>query len=114
VKAAVRAAGTSLAVRDQSTSDGLELAALAREAGVHPELVRRLVALGVLDPAPGRRANGPVFGRAAAARLARAMRLRRDLGLNYAGALLAGELLDRIELLELRLRRYESVDPKRR
>ena len=42
------------------------------------------------------------------------MRLRRDLGLNYAGALLAGELLDRIDLLEQRLRRYELADPKRR
>ena len=43
----------------------------------------------------------------AAARLARAARLRRDLGLNYAGALLACDLLDRIAELEARLRRYE-------
>ena len=58
-----------------------------------------------LDPvAPGLR---PLAG-AAAARLARALRLRRDLGLNYAGALLACDLLERIDELERRLRRYET------
>jgi hypothetical protein len=31
------------------------------------------------------------------------MRLRRDLGLNYAGAVLASELLSRIDDLEQRL-----------
>ena len=36
------------------------------------------------------------------------MRLRRDLGLNYAGALLACDLLARIDDLEARLRLYEQ------
>jgi hypothetical protein len=79
---------------------------IAREAGVHPDLVRRFVALGLLDRRP--------FPRDAARRIARASRLRRDLGLDYAGALLASELLDRIEQLEERLRRYEAVDGDRR
>ena len=39
--------------------------------------------------------------------LARAMRLRRDLGVNLAGALLACDLLERIDELEARLRLYE-------
>jgi hypothetical protein len=116
VTAAVRPVETRLVVRDPR--DGSvrprELEALAREAGVHPDLVRRLLALGLLDPSPGGRATRTAFPRDAAPRLARAMRLRRDLGLNYAGALLAGELLDRIDLLEQRLRRYELADPKRR
>jgi chaperone modulatory protein CbpM len=43
-----------------------------------------------------------------AARIARAARLRRDLGLNYAGAVLACELLARIDELQRRLSRYES------
>jgi hypothetical protein len=72
-----------------------EIEALAREAGLHPELVRRFIRLGLLEPAP--------FRRDAAARLARAARLRRDLGLNYAGAVLACELLARIEELQARL-----------
>jgi hypothetical protein len=99
----------TLVVRSVRVGDGVEVDALAREAGVHPELVRRLVALGLLDPPYGRR-----FPRDAAPRIARAVRLRSDLGLNYAGALLAGELLDRIEQLEQRLRRYEAFDGRRR
>ena len=76
----------------------LALEAFAREADMHPDLVRAFVALGLVDGT----------GRRAAARLARAARLRRDLGLNYAGAVLASELLDRIDELQARLRRYET------
>jgi hypothetical protein len=71
----------------------VEIEALARESGLHPEVVRRFVRLGLLETP---------FPRDAAARLARARRLRRDLGLNYAGAVLACELLARIEELESR------------
>jgi hypothetical protein len=102
----VRRRGTALT----APRDGFRLEAVAREAGVHPELVRRLVALGVLDvPGSTSRDRGLLWADAGA-RVARAIRLRRDLGLNYAGALLAGSLLDRIELLEQRLRRYEPAD----
>jgi hypothetical protein len=83
------------------------LDALAREAGLHPDLVRRLVALGLLERAGGT-AAAPLYARGAAARLTRAARLRRDLGLSYAGAVLACELLERIDELEARLRRYET------
>ena len=79
----------------------VEIEVLAREAGLHPDLVARLIQLGVLD--------APLFPRDAAARLARVTRLRRDLGLNYAGAILAVQLLARIDELEQRLRRYESL-----
>ena len=99
----------TLVLREGFVRDGVELEVLAREAGVHPELVRRLVALGFLGAPHGRS-----FPRDAAPRIARAVRLRTDLGLNYAGALLATELLDRIELLEQRLRRYEPADGRRR
>jgi hypothetical protein len=95
VSTTVRPLETRLTVHTRSVRS-LELDTLARDAGVHPELLRRLVSLGFGDPLPG-----PL-------QLRRAIRLRRDLGLNYAGALLAGELLDRIDELERRLRRYES------
>lgn len=81
----------------------LRLDALAREAGIHPDLVRRLVALGLIEPAGGT-ATTPLFRRRDAPLLARAMRLRRDLGLNYPGAVLACELLARIDEYERRLR----------
>jgi hypothetical protein len=87
--------GTTLVSR---STYPIEVRVLAREAGVHPDLVRRFVALGLLEPYP----------RDAAARIARAARLRRDLGLNWAGAVLACELLERIDELERRLRRYEE------
>jgi chaperone modulatory protein CbpM len=81
-----------------------DTAALARRAGLHPELVRRLIRLGAIDP---RRLD-------AAATLARVTRLRRDLGLNYAGAILACDLLARIDELETRLSRYEPPRPTQR
>jgi hypothetical protein len=76
----------------------VELRAVARESGVHPDLVRHFIAWGLLEGEPSGEAP---------ARLARAARLRRDLGLNYAGAVLACELLARIDELERRLSRYE-------
>jgi hypothetical protein len=92
--------GTRLATRGGGLI-GIEL--LAREAGVHPELVRRLLGLGLIAPGGGTRAS-PLFDRGDAALIARAARLRRDLGLNYAGAVLACELLARIDELEQRQR----------
>jgi hypothetical protein len=79
---------------------------LARESGLHPDVVGKLVRLGALE-ASGTRA-APLYARSGAARLAQAMRLRRDLGLNYEGALLACDLLARIADLEARLRLYEQ------
>jgi MerR HTH family regulatory protein len=91
----------------------IEIEVLAEEAGMHPEVVRRLVRLGVVEPAGGT-AQAPLFPRDAAARLARVARLRRDLGLNYAGAILASQLLARIDDLEERLSRYEPRTNRKR
>jgi hypothetical protein len=55
------------------------------------------VRLGLVDPSAA----------GAAATLAQAARLRRDLGVGYGGAVLACQLLARIDELEARLRRYE-------
>ena len=57
------------------------------------------MALGLLEPRGGTGA-APLFALQDAPLLSRAMRLRRDLGVNYAGAVLASELLGRIEELE--------------
>jgi hypothetical protein len=97
----------TLIVRERSVG-ARSIDQLSREAGVHPELVRRLVSLGFLDPVPAQPSALD------AARIARAVRLRRDLGLNYAGAILAGELLDRIDELERRLRLQEPGTRTRR
>lgn len=98
----------ALAVAPPSPRDATELSLelVARRAGLHPELVRRLVALGAIEPVAGTSA-APRFAPDATSRVARLTRLRRDLGLNWAGALLALDLLARIDALEARLARYE-------
>jgi hypothetical protein len=67
---------------------------------IGPPGASRTVELDVL----AREAGAAPFPRDAAARLAKASRLRQDLGLNYAGAVLACELLARIDALEPRRR----------
>jgi hypothetical protein len=91
--------GTRLATRGLGL---LRIDELSRQAGLQPALVQRLFALGLIEPDGGTAAS-PLFRRSAALALRRAVRLRRDLGLNYAGAVLATELLARIDELERRL-----------
>ncbi|HET6173737.1 MAG TPA: chaperone modulator CbpM [Gaiellales bacterium] len=102
----IRPRGTRLVHRAVGTGRLVELEVLAREAELHPDLVLRFVQLGLVEPRIGPDAV-PRYPRDAAARLARASRLRRDLALNYAGAVLVAELLARIDELERRLSRYE-------
>lgn len=90
-------------------AEPVELSILAREAGVETATVSRFVALGLIEPIGGS-PDQPLFARDAAALLASAARLRRDLGLNSAGAALACELLVRIERLEVRLEAAGQLD----
>ena len=87
--------------RDDAFERPIELAVVARRAGLRVSVVRRYVALGLLEPSGGTR-TAPLFDPGSAGRVAKADRLRRDLGLNSAGAVLACELLDRIRDLESR------------
>jgi len=80
----------------------VELTVVARQAGVRLVHVRRYLEFGLFEPQPAPATATPRFNPAVAARVARAERLRRDLGLNYAGAVLVCELLDRISELETR------------
>ncbi|WP_109524607.1 MULTISPECIES: chaperone modulator CbpM [Nocardia] len=84
---------------------GLRLDEFSRRCGLHPNMVRRLVALGLLDGV--RDVTGELrFEPSAVAVVARIQRLRSGLGLNYAAIGLVLDLLDRIEELE--------ADPRRR
>jgi hypothetical protein len=81
----------------------LSLDAVARRSGLHPDLIRRFVALGLID-AERDAAGRLVFDPTAPAVLARIQRLRTGLCLNYASIGLVLDLLDRISLLEAALR----------
>src|SRR4051812_12887931 len=81
----------------------LDLESFARAADMHPDLVRRLVVLGLLDSARG--AGGQLwFVPSQLAAAARLQRLRRGFALNYAALGLVVDLLDRIADLETSLR----------
>jgi len=81
----------------------LDLEAFARATATHPDLIRRLVALGLVEAA--RDAAGRLwFPPNQLAVVARIQRLRAGLALNYAAVGLVIDLLDRITELEAALR----------
>jgi len=88
---------------DLAAEETVELTVVARQAGVKIVHVRRYLEFGLIELHSATAPDASRFAPSSAARVARAERLRRDLGLNYAGAVLACELLDRISELEGRL-----------
>jgi chaperone modulatory protein CbpM len=86
----------------RATVPGLSVERFAAAAGLHPDMVTRLVALGLLDACPG--PAGPVLPATQVARAARIVRLRAGLGLNYTAVGVVLDLLDRIDELEAALR----------
>ncbi|NUP30029.1 MAG: MerR family transcriptional regulator [Nocardia sp.] len=86
---------------------GLSPDTFAERTGLHPDLARKLVALGLLDAHRG--AGGELsFEPSAVAHAARIQRLRTGLGLNYSAIGLVLDLLDRIEELEAASRRRRT------
>jgi chaperone modulatory protein CbpM len=81
----------------------LNLEAFARATHAHPDLIRRLVALGLLDA--DRDGTGELwFAPSQVTALGRVQRLRAGFTLNYAAVGLVIDLLDRISDLEAALR----------
>jgi chaperone modulatory protein CbpM len=83
--------------------DRLGLATVARRSGLHPDLVRRYVALSLLDAWTDDRGR-LWFPPGTVATIARIQRLRAGLSLNYAAIGVVLDLLDRIAALETALR----------
>jgi hypothetical protein len=84
----------------------------ARNCGLHPELVRRFVALGLV-PAVRDQDGALWFPPRAIAEVARLQRLRAALPLNWAALGLVVDLLDRITELETLLRISGHTEPVR-
>ena len=80
----------------------LDLETFARAAAVHPDLIRRLVALGLVD-ADRDTAGELWFSPAQLRAVARIQRLRAGFALNYTAIGLVTDLLDRIAVLEAAL-----------
>jgi chaperone modulatory protein CbpM len=81
----------------------LSLEEFAVLSGLHPDLIRRLVALGLIE-AHRDTAGALWVSRSELAEVARMQRLRAGFALNYAAIGLVTDLLDRIAVLEAALR----------
>jgi len=84
----------------------LTLAELSRACAMHAEWVMELVEEGIIEPS-GREVSQWRFAPPALYRARTVRNLQRDLGVNLSGAALALELLEEIESLRTRLRRFE-------
>ena len=82
----------------------LDLDEFAAAAGIHPELIRRFVTLGILDASPDL-AGRLWFAPSQLAAVARIQRLRAGFALNYAAIGLVTDLLDQIAALQTASRR---------
>ena len=83
----------------------LTLDEVAGRCGLSPALIRRMVAVGAIDPAEG---YEEVFEPGVIRRAQLVFRLRRDLEITIDAASLVADLLDRVERLETRLRWYDA------
>jgi hypothetical protein len=85
----------------------LSLDTVAVQTGLHPELIRRFVALSLIE-ASSDAAGRLWFTPDIVATVARIQRLHAGLALNYAAIGLVLDLLDRIQVLETQVRRARS------
>ena len=72
-------------------------AELVTVAGIRPSTLERLMRLGVVEPVGP---NSDRFTAATALRLRRMLRLHDDLDVNFIGAAIIADLLERLERLE--------------
>ena len=80
---------------------GITLGELSRLCECQLQVARKLFIIGLIEPiSPG---SAPLFDRSAVVRVRKALRLRRDLRLNFDAVALVMELLDRIDDLERKL-----------
>jgi chaperone modulatory protein CbpM len=94
-------------VRLVHASPRLDLDSFARAGRLHPDLVRRMVTLGLLEATADAR-GGLWFAPSQLHQLARIQRLRADFPLDYAACGLVTALLDRIAALEDSVRRARA------
>ena len=88
--------GALAIIQVDSAAGGLDINAFAAASRLHPDLIRRFVALGLLSPRTDW-AGRLWFRPGDVATVARIQRLRAGFGLNYAAIGLVLDLLDRLD-----------------
>ena len=99
-----------ITVEGQILDDGTEITItqLCRRCSIETDWATRLIDEGIIEPV--RRDGEQVFFAADSMRRTLIVtRLRRDLGVNLAGAALALELLERIDALQSKVRAVDSL-----
>ncbi len=82
---------------------GISLKELSRLCDCQPSVAHHLYRFGLLDPVSV--SGEPLFSPTSVIRVRKALRLKRDLHLNFEAVGIVMELLDRIDELERRLER---------
>ncbi len=81
---------------------------VASMSGIHPEIVERFVRLGLIDPVTRDPTTKDwLFEAEVIPIVKKIIRLRNDLGINYAGIGVVLDLLDKLEELERRITSLE-------
>ncbi|GAB95280.1 hypothetical protein BJY21_003303 [Kineosphaera limosa] len=91
----------------------MDLETFARVVRLHPDGVRRLCALGLLEPLGRDAAGGLWFGFHHVTAVARIQRLRASFSINYAALGLVIDLLDRVAELEAAQATQAGHPPRR-
>ena len=84
----------------------LSRAQLAMAAEISPAKLERLIGLGLVEAAAG---HERAFTAATAARLRRMVRLHGDLGVNFTGAAIIVDLLERLDRVEAGVMRRRDL-----
>ena len=82
------------------STPGITISELSRMCECNVSVAKRLFSIGLIEPLSG--GVTPLFDRSVVVRARKALRLKRDLRLNFDAMVLVMELLDRIDDLERR------------
>jgi len=93
---------------DTEISVEYTLTEVAHRTGLHPDLIERFISLGLIEFTGNTDDGEPIFDSEVIPVLKRILRLRNELGVNYAGIGVILELMSRLEALEARIRELEA------
>jgi DNA-binding transcriptional MerR regulator len=94
--------------KSTGSSAYLSMTEVAYRCGVHPDLIDRFVRLGLIDFAESDTDGEALFQSDVISMVRKILRLRNELGVNYAGIGVILELTSRIEVLERHILELES------